>query len=63
LQYARRRPDYIPLAVRTHPNPAALRAGEPGVPPIPPPVVNAVYAATKKRICMRPFARNSLTAT
>ena len=35
--------------------------GEPGVPPIGPAVANAVYAATKKRIRVLPFARNNLT--
>ncbi len=35
--------------------------GEPGVPPIGPALANAVYAATKKRIRVLPFARNNLT--
>jgi len=35
--------------------------GEPGVPPVGPAVANAVYAATKKRIRVLPFARNNLT--
>jgi isoquinoline 1-oxidoreductase beta subunit len=35
--------------------------GEPGVPPIGPALANAVYAATKKRIRLLPFARNNLT--
>jgi len=35
--------------------------GEPGVAPIGPALANAVYAATKKRIRVLPFARNNLT--
>jgi isoquinoline 1-oxidoreductase beta subunit len=40
---------------------APTGVGEPGVPPIGPAVANAVYAATKKRIRVLPFARNNLT--